>query len=86
MSLSAYLARRGAAIDLARRLHVSHTSVARWSSNRIPAERVRAVSDATGIPAHDLRPDIFPPPVSEADDAAAHTLPANHDAAREVAR
>ena len=72
--------------ELSRAVGVAPSTVARWIEGRVPAERVRAVSDATGIPAHDLRPDIFPPPVADADHAAARTLPANHDAAREVAR
>lgn len=30
-----------------------------WRANGIPAVRLKAVSEATGIPAHSLRPDLF---------------------------
>ena len=29
--------------------------------NRVPAERVLAVEKATGVPRHQLRPDLYPP-------------------------
>jgi DNA-binding transcriptional regulator YdaS (Cro superfamily) len=43
---------------------VSHSTVLRWIEGRIPAERVRAVSAATGIPPHQLRPDLFDAPAT----------------------
>jgi DNA-binding transcriptional regulator YdaS (Cro superfamily) len=51
---------------LARALGIHHVSVIRWRHRgRIPAERVRQVSQITGIPAHELRPDLFDaPPVA----------------------
>ena len=45
--------------DLARALKVNKSLVTRWSQRRVPVERVAAVSDATGIPKHKLRPDVF---------------------------
>lgn len=52
--------RAGGVTSLAKALGVRHTSFYSW--RRVPAERVRAIEAATGIPAHELRPDIFPPP------------------------
>ena len=37
-------------------------TVTKWSRTRIPAERVLDVERITGIPRHELRPDIYPPP------------------------
>jgi DNA-binding transcriptional regulator YdaS (Cro superfamily) len=87
MTLAQYLDDKGnTAVALGRRLGVAHSTVVRWAANRVPAERVRAVADATGIPPHELRPDIFPPPVTPADHAAPVAGGANHDAAREAGR
>lgn len=61
MTLSDYLAQKGnTAVALARRLDVSHSTVLRWADGKVPvpAERVAAVSAATGIPASELRPDL----------------------------
>lgn len=35
-------------------------AVSRWT--RVPSERVREVSALTGIPAYELRPDMYDPP------------------------
>ena len=63
MTLADYLNTPGStAVALGRRLDVSHSTILRWAAGRVPAERARAVSDATGIPLHELRPDLFDPP------------------------
>ncbi len=63
MTLAEYLATPGqTAVGLAAQLGVSHTTVLRWAAGRVPAERVRAVSSATGIPQHELRGDLFDVP------------------------
>lgn len=41
---------------------VDKSTVSRWVSRQVPAERVRHVSELTGIPFHLLRPDVFPGP------------------------
>lgn len=84
--LKSYLEQRGNLTRLARTVGVSHSTVLGWAAGRVPAERVRAVAAATGIPPHELRPDIFEPSTVGADHAAASDHSANHDAAREVAR
>lgn len=42
---------------LARSIGIDHAAVSRWT--RVPAERLFAVSRATGIPPEKLRPDLF---------------------------
>jgi transcriptional regulator with XRE-family HTH domain len=48
--------------QLAAQFEVNKTTVLRWEEGKVPAERVLAVSGATGIPPHMLRPDIYPSP------------------------
>jgi DNA-binding transcriptional regulator YdaS (Cro superfamily) len=44
---------------LANHLKIKAPSVSQWT--RIPAEKVLGVSEFTGIPPHELRPDLYPP-------------------------
>lgn len=44
--------------ELARRLGVKVQSIQQWK--RIPAERVLDVERVTGVPRHELRPDLYP--------------------------
>lgn len=44
---------------LARSLGVSYQAIQQW--DRVPAERVLAVEQASGVSRHELRPDIYPP-------------------------
>tara|TARA_R110000868_G_scaffold406061_2_gene686175 strand:+ start:2598 stop:2810 length:213 start_codon:yes stop_codon:yes gene_type:complete len=53
---------RGLASRLARELGISPARISEWT--RIPAERLPDVERITGIPRHELRPDICPPPGS----------------------
>lgn len=46
---------------------IDKSTALRWQF-RVPAERALAVSEVTGIPLHELRPDVFPAP--QAEDAA----------------
>lgn len=50
----------GGPTALARKLGIKSPSLYSWT--KIPAERVEAVHEATGIPREDLRPDIFREP------------------------
>lgn len=52
------LRQAGGVAELARRLGISQPSVSAW--RRIPAERVLAVADATGLSRTLLRPDLYP--------------------------
>lgn len=49
--------RAGSASALARELGVTPAAVIQWE--RVPSERVGKVSAITGIPLHELRPDLF---------------------------
>jgi DNA-binding transcriptional regulator YdaS (Cro superfamily) len=48
---------RGRLQKLADALGIYPSAVLQWK--KIPAERVPAVESATGIPRHDLRPDLY---------------------------
>lgn len=52
----------GGATGLAEKLpgKITPQAVSQWK--RVPAERVRDVSRITGVPPHELRPDIFGAP------------------------
>lgn len=50
------------------RFGIKKRSLFYWRAGRLPAERVAQIARATGIPVHELRPDIFPAP-SPAQDA-----------------
>lgn len=47
--------------DLARAVGVDRATAWRWAQKRIPAERVAEVERVTGIPRHELRPDLYEP-------------------------
>lgn len=53
-------------IDVAQDAAVNKSTVTRWMQKRIPAERVLDVERITGVPRHELRPDIYPPQSHEA--------------------
>lgn len=44
--------------DLADRFGVERTTIWRWQQ-RVPLDRVAEVARVTGIPVHDIRPDLF---------------------------
>ena len=55
--------RRGLISQIAKELGIHPSAVSMWE--RVPAERLPEVERATGIPRHELRPDICPPPPEE---------------------
>jgi DNA-binding transcriptional regulator YdaS (Cro superfamily) len=56
--LTAAIKAAGGAEALAGRLGIARRTLFLWRSNGVPAERVIAISAATGIPAAELRPDL----------------------------
>lgn len=63
MQLPDVIAKGGGVKALSSALGLHHASVIGWrKAGRIPAERVREVSRLTGIPPHELRPDLYDPP------------------------
>lgn len=45
-------------IDVARGVGVNKATVTRWAQKRVPEDRVLEVESVTGIPRHELRPDL----------------------------
>lgn len=54
---------------LARRLGITPQALSQW--DRVPPLRVLEVERITGVPRHELRPDIYPIPVSEREQVSA---------------
>ena len=61
----AAVTKAGGAAALALRLGITPKAIYQWPY--VPAERVGSVSALTGIPAHELRPDVFPAPLESRD-------------------
>lgn len=49
---------RGRRVALAAALAINPGAISQW--DRVPAERVLDVERVTGIPRHELRPDLYP--------------------------
>lgn len=64
IGLSKVLSAANGPARLARRMGGEITSQAISQWRRVPAERVLAVSLATGVPCHEIRPDLYPQPSS----------------------
>ena len=58
---------------LAEALGIRHQSFYSWK--KVPAERVPAFSAATGIPRHEIRPDLYPSQATDADPAGGLSCP-----------
>jgi DNA-binding transcriptional regulator YdaS (Cro superfamily) len=50
----------GTASALAQKLGITAQALSQWS--QVPPRRVLQVERLTGVPRHELRPDIYPPP------------------------
>jgi DNA-binding transcriptional regulator YdaS (Cro superfamily) len=50
--------RAGGGSKLAEKLGLTRQAIYQWQ--RIPPERVQRVEEVTGIPRHQLRPDLYP--------------------------
>lgn len=59
---------------------MNKSTITRWERGRVPAERVLDVERVTGVPRHELRPDLYPAPTlapetaDENDNQAAENL------------
>ncbi|MBX9594074.1 MAG: helix-turn-helix domain-containing protein [Roseomonas sp.] len=69
----------GGGAKLARALGIKRAAVHGWKTTAIPAARVPAVSRITGIPLHELRPDLYEgdAPPANADAVASRRDPAD---------
>jgi DNA-binding transcriptional regulator YdaS (Cro superfamily) len=50
-------AKRGMPARIARECGITRAAVVKWE--KVPAERLVVIEKVTGIPRHELRPDIF---------------------------
>lgn len=53
---------KGLSARIARELGMTTSAIAQW--DRVPAERVPEVARITGFERHELRPDLWEPPVT----------------------
>lgn len=60
MDIRDIIRRAGGVTNVAAACGITHASVSVWT--RVPPRHVRTVAAMTGIPPHELRPDIFDPP------------------------
>lgn len=56
--LKTWLEQRGRVTELAKACGITHSAVLQWT--RVPPEHAMIVERVTGIPCHELRPDVFP--------------------------
>lgn len=56
------IAASGSAVRLASGLGITSQAVGQWK--KVPAERVLDVERITGVSRHELRPDLYPPPIA----------------------
>jgi hypothetical protein len=75
MEMSEIIRRGGGMAKLAKAIGLHRASL--WYWTQVPPNRVKAVAAATGIPAHELRPDLW-----DAPDSAPTPPPAANDAAK----
>lgn len=56
------ISRAGGQVALAQRLGIGQGAISNWihKTKRVPAERVLAIEEATGVSRHELRPDLYP--------------------------
>ncbi|MDC7784810.1 Cro/CI family transcriptional regulator [Rhodoplanes sp. TEM] len=55
---------KGLAVKVAKALGIGRQAVYQW--RRVPPERVLTVSEVTGLPPHQIRPDLYPVPARAA--------------------
>jgi DNA-binding transcriptional regulator YdaS (Cro superfamily) len=60
MDITDIIRRAGGASRIARSIGRHHATVLRW--RQVPAQHARQVEALSGIPRHELRPDLFDPP------------------------
>lgn len=49
--------KRGLRVRLAKHLSITPSSITQWK--QVPAERAKEISEFTGIPCEELRPDVY---------------------------
>ena len=67
MQVSDIIPLGGGVTAIARHFGVDHSAVIAWrKKNRVPAERVPMLSALTGVPRHEIRPDVYEAPGASA--------------------
>lgn len=64
MDVKEIVSRAGGPVKLGKEINLSHSAISCWT--RVPLRHCRKVSDLTGIPLHELNPEIWPLAPSEA--------------------
>ena len=54
------ISKAGGPDELARKLDITRQAISQWK--QVPPLRVLEVERITGVPRHDLRPDLYPEP------------------------
>lgn len=67
--MNAAIKAAGSLAKLGAPFNLTAQAISLWE--RVPAERVPAVSKITGLPNHVLRPDLYPPPEQQQASASA---------------
>lgn len=61
-AITVAIKKMGKLANLAEAIGVTPQAVRKWEKeNKLPAERVLSVEKITGVPRHELRPDLYPP-------------------------
>lgn len=71
-AVESVIKKAGGQVKLAAAAGVTQQAVSHWLNRlrRIPGDYVPRISDATGIPRHVIRPDLYPAPTGEDGEAA----------------
>ena len=56
----------GAPVEWADKLKLPYQTIVAWRRRGVPAERVLEIENAIGVPRHEIRPDLYPPPQAAA--------------------
>lgn len=63
--VAAAVKRAGGVAELASAVGVVRSAISNWKKDGISVRRLAAVSRATGLPLHSLRPDLFDRPAAD---------------------
>lgn len=64
LTVAEIVKRAGGGAVVARALHLHRSAPQKWLS--VPPTYVSAISRLSGLPAHQIRPDVFDPPAADA--------------------
>ncbi len=83
MTVDAIIKAGGGPSRIGRQLGLHHASVIEWrKAGQVPVAHVLKLEEITGIPRHQMRPDIYPPPAGAGDPPDKTTDPAAYGSLR----